>query len=54
MAVDYFTKLLVQRLLTPYQQVEVVGEYVRFTYIFNPGAAFGILGITAALYIIFW
>lgn len=41
-AVDYFTKLLVQRLLTPYQQVEVVGEYVRLTYIFNPGAAFGI------------
>ena len=41
-AVDYFTKLLVQRLLTPYQQVEVVGEYVRLTYIYNPGAAFGI------------
>ena len=41
-AVDYFTKLLIQRLLTPYQQVEVVGEYVRLTYIYNPGAAFGI------------
>ncbi|HUH12055.1 MAG TPA: signal peptidase II, partial [Longimicrobiales bacterium] len=41
-ALDYFTKVLVQRLLTPYQQVELVGEYVRLTYIYNPGAAFGI------------
>jgi hypothetical protein len=26
-----------------YQQVDMVGEYVRLTYIYNPGAAFGII-----------
>lgn len=40
--VDYFTKLLILRTMHPYQQIEVVGEYVRFTFIYNPGAAFGI------------
>jgi signal peptidase II len=39
---DLVTKLLVQRTLTLYQQVNVIGEYVRLTYIHNPGAAFGI------------
>lgn len=39
---DYVTKLMVQRTLHPYQQVEVIGEYLRLTYIYNPGAAFGI------------
>jgi signal peptidase II len=40
--VDLVTKLLVQRTLTLYQQVNIVGDYVRLTYIHNPGAAFGI------------
>ena len=39
---DYITKVLVQRTLSLYQQVDVIGDYVRLTYIHNPGAAFGI------------
>lgn len=41
-AADWFTKALVQRFMDPYQQINLVGDYVRLTYIFNPGAAFGI------------
>jgi signal peptidase II len=40
--VDLLTKLLVQRTFTVYQQVNIIGDYVRLTYIHNPGAAFGI------------
>lgn len=40
--VDYTTKRLVQNSLTLYEQVDIIGDYVRLTYIFNPGAAFGI------------
>lgn len=39
---DFVTKLIVQRALTLYHQVDVVGTYLRLTYIHNPGAAFGI------------
>jgi signal peptidase II len=39
---DLVTKELVQRSLSLYQQVDLVGDYVRLTYIYNPGAAFGI------------
>lgn len=39
---DVSTKLLVQRHFFLYQQMELIGEYVRLTYIYNPGAAFGI------------
>ena len=39
---DLATKLAVQRFLHLYQQVNVVGDYLRLTYIHNPGAAFGI------------
>ena len=39
---DLATKLAVQRSLHLYQQVNVVGDYLRLTYIHNPGAAFGI------------
>ena len=39
---DVVTKAIVQRSLTLYQQVNVVGDYLRLTYIHNPGAAFGI------------
>lgn len=42
LALDIVTKLWVQRSFRPYQQVEILGDYVRLTYIFNPGAAFGI------------
>ncbi|MBE0466815.1 MAG: signal peptidase II, partial [Candidatus Desulforudis sp.] len=41
---DQGTKLLVQRWLDPGQIVEVFEPYLRFTYVLNPGAAFGILG----------
>jgi signal peptidase II len=42
LALDVSTKLLVQQNFYLYQQVDIVGEYVRLTYIHNPGAAFGI------------
>jgi len=42
LGVDIVTKLAVQQSLHLYQQVPVIGDYVRLTYIFNPGAAFGI------------
>ncbi len=40
--VDYSTKRLIQDNFHLYQQVEVIGEYLRLTFIYNPGAAFGI------------
>lgn len=40
--VDIVTKLAVQRSLQLYEQRDVVGSLVRLTYIYNPGAAFGI------------
>lgn len=39
---DYVTKLAVLRSMRPYQTVDVVGEFVRLTFIENTGAAFGI------------
>lgn len=39
---DFMTKVFVQRSMSLYQQIDVVGDYVRLTYIHNPGAAFGI------------
>jgi signal peptidase II len=39
---DYLTKALVQDSFHLYQQMDVIGEYLRLTYIHNPGAAFGI------------
>jgi signal peptidase II len=41
-AFDFVTKVLVQRTFSLYQQVNLIGDYVRLTYIHNPGAAFGI------------
>ncbi len=39
---DVTTKLMVQAYMPLYDQVDVVGSYLRLTYIQNPGAAFGI------------
>ena len=39
---DVATKLAIQRTFRIAQQVELLGDYVRLTYIYNPGAAFGI------------
>lgn len=40
--VDYVTKRLIQENFHLYQQVEIIGDYLRLTFIYNPGAAFGI------------
>src|SRR4051812_42343589 len=42
LTLDVITKLMVQRYLLVYEQRDVVGEYLRLTYIHNTGAAFGI------------
>lgn len=42
LVVDIATKLVVQRTFRLAQQVELLGDWVRLTYIYNPGAAFGI------------
>ncbi|CAN5767295.1 signal peptidase II [soil metagenome] len=42
LVLDISTKLLVQQHFHLYQQMDVIGEYVRLTFIYNPGAAFGI------------
>jgi signal peptidase II len=39
---DQLTKFIAQQLLPPYEPVPVVGDIFRFTYIYNPGAAFGL------------
>ena len=40
--VDLLTKLWIQRSFRLYEQVDVIGDYFRLTFIYNPGAAFGI------------
>jgi signal peptidase II len=42
LALDIMTKLLVQRYLLVYEQRDIIGEYLKLTYIHNTGAAFGI------------
>jgi len=39
---DVLTKAFVQRTFHVYQQVDLVGDFLRLTYIHNAGAAFGI------------
>lgn len=39
---DVMTKTMVQRTLVLYDPVPVVGDVFRLTYIYNPGAAFGL------------
>ena len=39
---DLVTKLLVQSRVTSGAQIDVLGSVVRLTYVYNPGAAFGI------------
>ena len=41
-ALDLITKLMIRRNFYQYDQVNLIGDYVRITYIHNPGAAFGI------------
>src|SRR5690606_37284822 len=42
LVLDIGTKLLVQKHFLLHQQVDIIGEYLRLTFIYNPGAAFGI------------
>ena len=42
LVLDIATKLLVQNNLHQFQQIDIIGSYVRLTFIYNPGAAFGI------------
>lgn len=39
---DLVTKTLVQRTFRLHEQINLIGDVVRLTYIHNPGAAFGI------------
>ena len=39
---DLFTKLIVQQTLHLYESIPVLGDAFRLTYIYNPGAAFGL------------
>lgn len=41
-ALDQLTKVAAQQTLVLYHPVEVLGDFFRFTYIYNPGAAFGL------------
>jgi signal peptidase II len=41
-ALDQLTKWIVQQTLPPYQPQQVLGDFFRLTYIYNPGAAFGL------------
>ncbi len=41
-ALDLVTKLIIVNTLSLYHTIDVIGAYVRLTYIHNPGAAFGI------------
>ena len=41
-SLDIITKLLIRRSFHLYEQANVIGDYLRITYIHNRGAAFGI------------
>ena len=40
--IDQLTKLLVKFNLSIYQKVDILGNFLRFTYVENQGIAFGI------------
>ncbi len=42
LVLDLFTKFLVQQTLREYESIPVIGNFFRLTYIYNPGAAFGL------------
>lgn len=65
-ALDAVTKYIVQQTLVLYHPVPVLGDFFRLTYIYNPGAAFGlhlgsysryiflVLTIVAIVVLFFW
>lgn len=42
LALDILTKVMAQTMLPPYRPIPVLDEFFRLTYIYNPGAAFGL------------
>ena len=42
LTLDLLTKLMVQQTLHLYESIPVFGNFFRLTYIYNPGAAFGL------------
>lgn len=42
--IDQISKYLIQRIMTPYDYIEIIPGLFNFTYIQNPGAAFGLFG----------
>ncbi len=42
LSLDLLTKLMVQQTLHLYDSIPVIGDFFRLTYIYNPGAAFGL------------
>lgn len=42
LVLDQGTKIVVQRTMRLYDPIEVIGDFFRLTYIYNPGAAFGL------------
>lgn len=65
-ALDAVTKYIVQQTLVLYHPVPVLGDFFRLTYIYNPGAAFGlhlgsysryiflVLTVVAVVVLFFW
>ncbi|MQA89758.1 MAG: signal peptidase II [Gemmatimonas sp.] len=63
-ALDQATKYMAQEILPPYQPIPVLGEVFRLTFIYNPGAAFGLnvgpmsryifLGLTMACVVVLY
>jgi signal peptidase II len=41
-ALDQITKYMAQENLPPYQPIPIIGDFFRLTFIYNPGAAFGL------------
>jgi signal peptidase II len=42
-AMDWFTKWLIVRNMLPLQSIPLLGEYIRLTYLRNPGSAFSLM-----------
>jgi signal peptidase II len=52
---DQITKVLVQRLMQPYQSIEIVPQFAHLIYLKNTGAAFGFLaGTRSPLRVVFF
>lgn len=65
-ALDVVTKYIVQQTMVLYSPIPVLGDFFRLTYIYNPGAAFGLhlgsysryiflaLTVVAVVVLFFW